>query len=244
VVALLGWVACTAAQSVSVPAGQFTMGRGDGEGDERPAHPVRLSAYTIDKHEVTEAAYDSCVAAGACTPAHYTDGKCILWAGGGLRKVRVPARYRGGDYPVVCVSWRQARDYCRYKGKKLPTEAQWERAALAGGSSRYTWGNDAPTESRCARPSLHHPSPVGSYRPNAWGLRDMTGNVWEWVYDRYQPDYYAESSDVDPSGPPVGRYRVIRGGGWHSGPRQLHIRNRHWFTPEYGEVSVGFRCAR
>lgn len=243
VLALCGAVV-TAAQSVSVAPGEFIMGGQDGEPDERPVHTVRLPGYRIDRHEVTAASYDSCVAAGACTPAHYTDGKCILWSAGGPRKVRVPPRYRSPDYPVVCVSWRQARAYCRFRGKRLPTEAQWERAALAGGSTVYAWGNEKPGASRCTPAGQNHPSPVGSYPPNAWSLRDMTGNVWEWVYDRYQPDYYAESDSGNPTGPPVGRYRVIRGGGWYSGPRQLRIRNRHWFVPEYGEVSIGFRCAQ
>ncbi|MBD3357343.1 MAG: SUMF1/EgtB/PvdO family nonheme iron enzyme [Chitinivibrionales bacterium] len=241
---LMLWLVSAAAQTVTVPNGEFKMGDNGGDVDERPMHTVRLSAYRIDAHEVTVASYDSCVAAGACSPAHYTDGKCILWSRGGPRKVKVPQRYRSDSFPVVCVSWRQARAYCRYKGKKLPTEAQWERAALGGAAGKYAWGDEQPSESRCTPARRNHPSPVGSYPPNGWGLWDMTGNVWEWVYDRYQPDYYADAKSENPAGPTVGRYRVIRGGGWYSGPEQLRVRNRHWFVPEYGEVSIGFRCAQ
>jgi formylglycine-generating enzyme required for sulfatase activity len=229
---------------VAVRGGSFTMGGDAAEPDERPAHVVNVSALSVDKYETSFAEYDSCVRSGACSPAHYRDGKCILWTSAGLRKVVVPARFRSAEYPVVCVDWEQARAYCRFRGKRLLTEAEWEYAAQAGRASAYSWGDEAPSGARCPTSSCMHPIKSGSYPSNAWGLYDMTGNVWEWVDDCYQTDYYSQHAATDPAGPAVGRYRVIRGGGWFSGPNQLRIRNRQWFVPEYGEVSIGIRCGQ
>lgn len=220
------------------------MGDNAGEDDEAPAHTVTLSPYKIDTYEVTYAMYDSCVKRGACTKAHYDDGKCLMWTSSGIRRVRVPKQYRSQKYPVVCVSWHQARQYCRFKGKKLPTEAQWEYAALAGSQKKYAWGNQTPTSSRCVQSKNNKPAEDGSFSPNGWGMYDMTGNVWEWTRDRYEKDYYKVSEKNNPSGPPVGRYRAIRGGGWYSTAKQLRIKNRQWFVPEYGEVSIGIRCVK
>lgn len=220
------------------------MGTDGGDKDETPAHTVTLSPFKIDAYEVSYAMYDSCVKKGACSKAHYDDGKCIMWTSTGIKKVYVPKKYRSPDYPVVCISWRQARQYCRFKGKRLPTEAQWEYAALAGSKNSYTWGNQSPNSSQCTRASDNKPARPGSYSPNGWGIYDMTGNVWEWTDDRYERDYYTVSEKENPSGPPVGQYRVIRGGGWYSSPKQLRIKNRQWFAPEYGEVSIGVRCVK
>jgi formylglycine-generating enzyme required for sulfatase activity len=232
------------AQMVRFAAAEFAMGSRSGEDDERPVHRVRLDAFSIDVHEVSAAAYDSCVAAGACTPASYDDGQCLMWTSEGVRTVKVPPRYRSPRFPVVCVSWSQARAYCRFKGKRLPTEAEWEYAASGGDTRVYAWGNQNNNGARCATAKNRHPLPVGSFAPGPGGVYDMTGNVWEWTQDRYQKDYYAHSPASNPEGPMVGRYRVIRGGGWYSGAAQLRLRNRQWLPPERGEVSVGFRCAR
>lgn len=232
------------AQMEPVPAGTFEMGAENGDPDESPRHAVTLSRYAIDKYEVTAAQYDSCVTSGGCTPAHYHDGACVAWTGRDFRNIRVPDHFRDARYPVVCVTWSQAQQYCRGKGKNLPTEAQWEYAALAGRDVDYTWGNEPPDAAYCTQPSEKKPKPVGSFAPNPWGLYDMTGNVWEWVNDHYQPDYYSTSDTTDPQGADVGQYRVIRGGGWYSTAQQLKIRNRHWFEPNFGEVSIGFRCAK
>jgi formylglycine-generating enzyme len=145
--------------------------------------------------------------------------------------------------PAVCITWQQAQEYCRYKGKRLPTEAEWEYSALAGTQNPYAWGTEKPS-GQCASAWDKGPRPVCNSSPNKWQLCDMTGNVWEWVQDRYQNDYYGESPSSNPQGPEVGRYRVIRGGGWYSTPLQLRIKNRHWFSPEFCEISIGFRCAR
>jgi formylglycine-generating enzyme required for sulfatase activity len=232
------------AQMEPIPAGTFEMGAENGDTDESPRHTVSLSGYKIDKFEVTKTQYDSCVTRGACTPAHDDDGACEMWTGSEFKNVRVTGTARGARLPVVCVTWFQAQQYCRSIGKNLPTEAQWEYAALAGRDADYSWGNQRPDAAHCTQPSENMPKPVGSFAQNPWGLYDMTGNVWEWVQDHYQPDYYSASEPADPQGPDVGQYRVIRGGGWYSTARQLRIKNRHWFEPNFGEVSIGFRCAK
>ena len=125
----------------TVPAGAFEMGAKNGEPNESPRHTVTLSRYAIDKYEVTKAQYDSCVTSGACAPAHYDDGACVAWTGRDFKNVRVPRSLRNARYPVACVTWFQAGQYCRSVGKKLPTEAQWEYAALASRETDYSWGN-------------------------------------------------------------------------------------------------------
>ncbi len=220
------------------------MGDNSGSADEKPPHSVILSPFSIDAFEVSYAQYDSCVKRGACTPPHYDDGKCLMWTSTGIRKVRVPKKYRSPRYPVVCVSWHQARSFCRSKGKRLPTEAEWEYTALSGTNNTYSWGNQKPSSSHCISSSEKRPAACGSYAPNGRGLYDMTGNAWEWTRDRYEKDYYSVSKNTNPTGPTVGRYRVIRGGGWYSTPSQLRIRNRQWFVAEYGEVSIGIRCVK
>lgn len=229
---------------VTLPGGQFTMGNNRGDQDERPAHTVTVSPFKIDAYEVTYAQYDTCVKRGSCTEAHYDDSKCFMWTSEGIRKVVIPQKYRSPDYPVVCVTWHQARQYCRYKGKKLPTEAQWEYAARAGKKGKYAWGDQSPSASVCLPATYNRPAKVGSYQANTWQLYDMTGNVWEWTYDRYSRDYYEITSTKDPSGPKVGRLRTIRGGGWYSSAQQMEISNRHWFNPGSGEVSIGIRCVK
>lgn len=240
----LATVSTAASQMVSLPGGEFIMGSSNGPPDESPPHKVTLSPFKIDAHEVTRAMYDSCVRRGRCSPAHYDDGACVMWTSSGIRKARIPMAARSPQFPVVCVSWYQARDYCAHKGGKLPTEAQWEYAALAGGDTRYAWGNAPPDPGKCACASQGRPSRAGRYAPNARGIYDMTGNVWEWTMDRYDRDNYRFSEKENPTGPPVGRYRAVRGGGWYSGPNQHRIRNRQWFVPEKGEISLGFRCVK
>lgn len=220
------------------------MGGAGGDSNETPSHAVTLSPFSLDIYEVTRAQYDSCVAAGRCTPAHYDDGACVIWTNQGFKNVRVPPAFSSPAYPVVCVTWFQAQQYCLYKGEKLPTEAQWEYAAEAGRNATYSWGEQPPSAANCTQPSVKRPQKPGSFSPNPAGLYDMTGNVWEWVSDHYAPDYYSVSPPQDPQGAEAGQYRVIRGGGWYSTAHQLRIKNRHWFEPNFGEVSIGFRCAR
>jgi formylglycine-generating enzyme required for sulfatase activity len=231
----------TDAQMRAISGGTFIMGMSGGKTNETPEHQVELSSFSIDALEVTRAQYDSCVNSGVCTPAHDSDGQCIAWNGRNFIRARIVKQDKDAELPVVCVTWYQARDYCSYKGKKLPSEAQWEYAALAGRKATFTWGDERPDATRCAQGK---PKKTGSFTANPWGLFDMTGNVWEWVSDRYQSDYYLTSESKDPEGPDAGQYRAIRGGGWYSAAEQLRIKNRHWFEPNFGEVSIGFRCAK
>jgi formylglycine-generating enzyme len=233
-----------ASESVVLPAGSFAMGGTGGESDELPAHRVRLGTFGVDRFEVTAAEYDSCVARGACTPAHYDDGRCLMVVGSDFQLVHVPTRFRSARRPVVCVTWQQAALYCRHLGRRLPTEAEWEYAALGGGTNTYAWGADRPTADQCVPVGNNSPAEVGEYAPNGWGLYDMTGNVWEWTADWYQRNYYAVSDTLNPTGSLVGYYRVVRGGSWYGGASQLRLRNRQWFPPSSAEVSIGFRCAK
>jgi len=220
------------------------MGHQNGTADERPGHKVTVSTFKMDKREVTNREYTACVNRGRCTAPHYTDGTCLISSPPGFKRVVVPQKFRKPSYSVFCVTWQQARQYCRSLGKELPTEAQWEYAALARGNTVYSWGNEKPNGTNSTPKSRQCPYAPGHFEPNAFGLFDMTGNVWEWTNDRYSQDYYTRSPEKDPKGPSVGRYRVIRGGGWYGGASQMRIKNRQWFSPTYGEVSIGFRCVK
>jgi formylglycine-generating enzyme required for sulfatase activity len=235
---LLLSVGITFAQTVGIPGGIFTMGKNDGSADELPVHEVSLTPFSISRYEITEAAYDSCVQSGRCTAAHYNDSTCRAWNGKRFIQVKVPPSARNRDYPVVCVTWLQAREYCRSRGMELPTEAQWEYAARSGGTA-VPGAMTAPSAVAGRKVS---PEAVGSGTPNGWGLHDMLGNAWEWVNDYYDVDAYAFSEPGNPKGPDAGIYRVIRGGGWYSSRSSLSITDRNWYSPGYSEVSIGFRC--
>lgn len=227
-----------------LPGATYSMGCNSGDVDEQPAHAVSLSGFNLMVREVTEEAYDSCVTSGRCTPPHYDDGSCKAWVGNKFITTVVPASARNRAYPVVCVTWQQAVAYCRAHGMHLPTEAQWEYAARAGSTTPYPWGKAAPTAVQSVFGRDNQPAKAGSCTPNRWGLFDMIGNVWEWTADYYDPISYTRVESTDPAGPDVGLYRVIRGGGWYSRPEQLTVANRHWFSPNVAEVSIGFRCAK
>ncbi|MBX3198508.1 MAG: SUMF1/EgtB/PvdO family nonheme iron enzyme [Labilithrix sp.] len=167
-----------------VAGGTFTMGADSGgEGDERPAHAVTIAPFWLDRTEVTQAAYESCVAEKACTPAD----PAILDTFGGL--------FRGPAKPVVGVSWFSSRDYCAWRGKRLPREAEFERAVRGDDGRRYPWGNEPPTHELTVF-STSSPDDVGS-RPRGrgpYGHDDLAGNVWEWIEDDYDPLAYTRSS--------------------------------------------------
>ncbi|MBN2496741.1 MAG: formylglycine-generating enzyme family protein [Deltaproteobacteria bacterium] len=228
---------------VKVPAGTMMMGcsRGDGScrNDEKPAHEVQVSAFWMDRTEVTVAAYRNCVKAGACEPPHFDDGKCLVPYIAPMKQMKkpLPDSFRGHDHPVVCVDWSQASAYCRWAGKRLPTEAEWERAARGGTAGPYYGRID-----RIAWMHHYATSPVGKKEANALGLFDMLGNVWEWCEDWYGEDYYQDSPARDPRGPATGTQRVLRGGGWDSG-RYVRVSSRLGSHPGYTIDSYGFRCA-
>jgi formylglycine-generating enzyme required for sulfatase activity len=253
-----------------IPAGDFWMGRTrlwlmDEIGwqirdryDDRPVHRVSLDAFSMDRYEVANRDYAVFVkATGATAPYHWGADE--------------PPAARA-TLPVYNVSWHEAAAYCAWRGARLPTEAEWEKAARGGAPDLdYPWGNDyeseegspatppatgvAPKpESAPARParvkhahseSAGGPRPVGSFEPNGLGLYDMSGNVWEWVSDWYDLYYYGVSPIQNPHGPKQGRYKVIRGGSWaDTDPRLGAVYFRNYTSPDERTPTIGFRCAR
>ena len=236
---------------VLLPAGQFVMGDDGGEDDEKPAHTVSVSAFYMDVHEVTQKDYVALLG-------------------------KNPSLTKGDDLPAEQMSWTFAARYCNLRslkeglqpcydlgkhppacnfqasGYRLPTEAEWEYACRAGGRGRYAFGDDPRRLAEHAwfegnaRKKTH---PVATTRPNAWGLYDLHGNVWEWCHDRYGERYYAESPGKDPRGPATGDERVLRGGGWRSGAEACRCAARFYESPGLADVcfgyeEYGFRCVR
>jgi formylglycine-generating enzyme required for sulfatase activity len=216
-------------EQVLIPAGEFRMGAEDWP-DSRPIHDLRVDAFYLDVHEVTNAQYFAfCRATGRRLPE--------FWGMAGFRSgLDFP------DHPVIGVSWYDARDYAVWAGRRLPTEAEWEYAARGGLVGKpYPFGGELTAE--LARYSSAGPVAVGRFSANGYGLHDMAGNVWEWVADRYADDYYAASPMDNPPGPASGRLRVIRGGSWHSGPGCQRVDYRNALPPNWVDIAVGFRCA-
>lgn len=233
-----------------IPAGPFMMGCDDsvmadcGQ-DELPYHQVNLSAYFIDRNEVTVGDYEACVDAGACTAPVDPDPACD-WG--------IPGR---ADFPMTCIDWFQSQAFCNWRNKRLPTEAEWEKAARGGDSRAYPWGDQLPScllavvfdeEAGGRACGTEHPMAVCSKSPagdSPAGLCDMAGNVWERVSDWYGRDYYAESVSSDPTGPDAGQGRVSRGGTITMINRDIYVRsfNRYYHQPQATDVLLGFRCA-
>ena len=218
------------AEMVYVPAGEFLMGSEDAvaNSDEAPEHTVYLDAYWIYKNEVTNAQYRQCIEDGVCS--------------GYL------SRYTESEYPAIYISWYDANDYCQWVGGRLPTEAEWEKAARGEDGRTYPWGE---AEANCTLVQFHGCSggtvPVGSSPAGAspYGALDMAGNVWEWVADWYDADYYLKSPLQNPTGPASGTYRVIRGVSWDNILWGLRASFRFWGNPDlsYGNIGFfGFRC--
>lgn len=218
-------------EMILIPSGEFTMGVANDLADN-PPHIVRVTSFLLDKYEVTNAQYLSyCESTGAELPG--------FW---GFREFRSGLDFP--NHPVVGVSWYQARAYAEWVGKRLPTEAEWEYAARGGlMAAPYPHGTELTNKDANFWPS-EGTVRVGTYPANGFALHDMAGNVAEWVADLYDADYYVESPTVDPAGPTEGRFRVIRGGGWHSGPNCIRVAYRNALPPGWIDFAVGFRCAR
>ncbi len=256
---------------VYIPAGPFTMGdsadvglaecrkywykpnecKRDSYTDEEPAHTVTLDAYYLDQYEVTNARYAECVQAQKC-------------AAPGETKSYTRANYYGNpqynDYPVITVDWNQAKAYCEWRGGRLPTEAEWEKAARGTDGRTYPWGNefDGSRVNFCDKnctlewanknydDGYADTAPVGSYPGGVspYGVYDLAGNVWEWVNDWYGSGYYGGSPATNPLGPTNGDSRVRRGGGLVGNPSRVRAAGRFGSAPYFKNDVIGFRCAR
>jgi serine/threonine-protein kinase len=229
---------------VYVPAGEFTMGNDAGPADQQPAHSVFLESFWIDRLEVTNAHYALCVAAGLCTLPEKTSS---------ITRAQYFGLPEYANYPVVYVSWFQAKDYCQWAGRRLPTEAEWEKAARGGDGRVYPWGSDAPDAAllnfRAA--GFGDTVAVGNYAGNLspYNAMDMAGNVSEWVEDFYDPNYYRVSPKDNPTGPAKtgcegGDCRVLRGGNWNGTPEDVTTTFRLFYGPGDSRDAFGIRCAR
>jgi formylglycine-generating enzyme len=219
-------------EMVLIPAGEFFMGSDDPyftDPIERPQRLVSLYSFLIDKYLVTEQQYRSVMGEN-------------------------PSYWIGSDLPVHNVSWNDAKQYCERLGKRLPTEAEWEKAAKGGRNDKwsgtsdvgslgeYAWidDNNVPLDKR----SGSRPHPVGTKNPNGYGIYDMSGNLLEWVSDWYKHDYYKTAPKANPPGPEKGKMRVLRGGSWDSHVMEVKTTSRRAKPPEYKDWMIGFRCAR
>ena len=235
-------------EMVTVQAGYFWMGCNnnldpDCYESEKPFHRVWLPEYEIDKYEVTFRRYKECMKNGPCKMPGI-GGACNY----GMDGV--------DQFPVNCVTWRQARIFCDWDDRRLPTEAEWEKAARGTTHRLYPWGNQTPS---CNYAAMDNPNAgnlgcgtgttlgVGSKPLGAspYGAEDMAGNLWEWTADWYGHYYYSYSTGYDPKGPLTGTYRVARGGDIYARrPATMRTATRFPYAPQDYSIAVGFRCAR
>lgn len=217
-----------------VPGGNFEMGTTELT-YTKPVRTVDVNGFYIDKYEVTNGQYRECVSEGACqfggdntsnTEEHYYDNPVFA------------------NHPVININWYEARDYCKWVGGDLPTEAQWEKAARGTDGRRYPWGDFEPNKSKANyNQNEGDTMSVGSYSQNVspYGAMDMAGNVWEWTLDWYADSYNPSDTD-NPSGPTAGQFRTIRGGCWYYEATFIRSAHRSKQNPLYRYYNVGFRC--
>jgi formylglycine-generating enzyme required for sulfatase activity len=250
VIALPAASPARAQEMVRVPAGAFTMGTDDGPADERPAHSVTLRAFEIDRLPVKNAQFALFLERRGA--AHADGRRYFDWDDSDARIHRAGERWRAdagfADHPVIEASWLGAAEYCRSVGKRLPTEAEWEKAARGTDARRYPWGSEAPDASRARFGGRYGDiEPVGSRPAGAspYGALDMAGNVWQWVSSAYRPyPYRADDGREDPAAGPA---RGTRGGSHDFGPEALRASERGRTVsrgPAAGHHNIGFRCAR
>lgn len=214
-----------------VPAGPFRMGSENGSEDERPSHEVTLAAYWIDKTEVTNSMYRLCVDKGRCNPPqdrrYYSDNSYA-------------------DHPVVYIAWEDAQQYCEWAGRRLPTEAEWEKAARGPSGNLLPWEGSLDCLHANYGGCTGDTKAVGSYPQgkSSYGALDMLGNVWEWVFDIYDTNYYKVSVAIDPAGAASGKHHILRGAAWDTTDAlKLRLTFRYNRDPGSTGGSYGFRCA-
>lgn len=244
---------------VHIPAGAFLMGSNDGSPAEKPVHEVWVDEFVLDKTLVTNKQFAAFVAAtGYLTTlerllriARREEGDSELRGQSPFEPTwRTHATTLRVDHPVVLVSWHDADAYAKWVGKRLPTEAEWEKAARGGlEQEKFPWGSQSP-EGRAAwkrSAELEGLAPtcsVTSFEPNNYGLFDMAGNVWEWCFDWYSDTYYAVDPTANPTGSESGQYRVRRGASWNVREDfRLRCANRGAMLPDRAWPNLGFRCA-
>jgi formylglycine-generating enzyme required for sulfatase activity len=240
-------------EMVLIPAGSFEMGSRRGRDDEQPVHKLWIDSFLMDSHEVTQAEYEKL---------------------GNIEAFSNLSRFRGADLPVEQVKWDQAARFCNARsrteklkpcynedtgvcdfeadGYRLPTEAEWEYACRAGTDTDYSFGSEARSladHAWFADNSGKKTHPVGTKKPNPWGLYDMHGNVAEWCHDVYDRNYYPYSPEKNPRGPADGKEYVLRGGSWKSGGEALRSSYRLGESPGFSDAclardAIGFRCVR
>jgi formylglycine-generating enzyme required for sulfatase activity len=242
---------------VRIEAGWFTMGANAGDvafaqrlcaeaGDsdkgcestrfkrETPAHRVYVSAYRIDRMEVSQGAYKRCVLANRCAPP---------------RVLESAPHAAQNNLPVAAITWFDAQRYCAWVKGRLPTEAEWERAARGASERRFPWGRTFNPRLAHSMDALvtpgEHAAPVSAYTDGRsfYGLLQMAGNVWEYTADRYAETTYRKSERVNPKGSPTGDARVVRGGSWRSPAYTLRVTHREKRLPNTTAIDLGFRCA-
>lgn len=215
---------------VLIPGGEFSMGL-EGEGSHGPVHQVEVDSFYMGKYEVTNAEYlKFCTETGRKLPEYW--GMEIYHAGSDFP-----------DYPVVGINWHDVTAFAEWVGMRLPTEAEWEFAARGGQTDwNYPYGDEHSEDA--ANFKSEGTVTVGAYAPNGYGLYDMSGNVWEWVNDYFDDAYYKNSPKSNPKGPEKGTFRVIRGGGWHSGPGCCRVYYRNALPSNWQDIAVGFRCVK
>jgi formylglycine-generating enzyme required for sulfatase activity len=240
---------------ILISEGIFLMGEDESEDrDQQPAHLIRLDSFYIDETEISNGEYAQCVEAGVCRPPASPNAS-------------YHASYYGDpafdDYPVIFVNWYDAETFCEWRGGRLPSEAEWEKAAgfdeIEGVRRLYPWGDEfdgtrlnfcdknCPREQREGSVDDGHrdTAPVGSYPDGAspYGIYDMSGNVMEWVGDWYDRRFYENSTDTNPLGPVEGEFKSIRGGSWLSPAEETMVTIRDSFDPLVARTNLGFRCA-
>jgi len=222
------------AKMVLIPAGYFKMGANNDVPNEKPVHTVEIDNFYMDVNEVSVGQFKKFF--------KETGYSYDMWD-------HVALYSPGDEYPMTHLSWKDAVAYAMWTGKRLPTEAEWEYAARGGlAGKRYPWGNDffqardyANFHGIDGKDKWWQSSPVGSFKPNGYGLYDMSGNVWEWTSDWYDEKYYRVSPRNNPSGPASGKYRVLRGGSWSYLATDLRVSKRSYHDPS-GSSSGGLRC--